>query len=53
MKVHVEEYKIYLRGIRNLSKSTSDSYIKDISDYVEYLQTYRAIIAPQDITLMM
>lgn len=51
MKVHVEEYKIYLRGIRNLSKSTSDSYIKDISDYVEYLQTYRAIIAPQDITL--
>lgn len=38
MQEHLQEYRIYLRGILNLSESTTNSYYNDVAHYLEFLK---------------
>lgn len=46
----LNEYQYYLSGELNLSKHTQSNYKRDINKYIEYLQKYRAVNDPKDIT---
>ncbi len=45
------EYEMYITTELGLSKNTCDNYLKDISDYLNYLSKYRSCKMPQDITV--
>lgn len=51
MQEHLQEYRIYLRGILNLSKSTTNSYYNDVAHYLEFLKKYRGIVDVNEITV--
>lgn len=50
MDKYIQEYKYYIFGSLRLSKNTCESYISDINKYCEYLQKYRNIKEPTNIT---
>lgn len=51
MKGFIHEYEMYLNVEAKLSKNTSENYIRDISQYCEFLMKYRNISNPEDITI--
>lgn len=51
MKGFIHEYEMYLNVEAKLSKNTSENYIRDISQYCEFLTKYRNISNPEDITI--
>ena len=51
MESFLKEYEYYITGEQNLSLNTYQSYQKDISQYLEYLQKYRNRLDPEDITI--
>lgn len=49
MQGYVTEFKNYIKGELHKSANTSDAYIRDVNDYVKYLEDVRSIKEPEDI----
>lgn len=45
-----KEYEYYLFGELHLSKNTTDSYLSDIRRYLEFIENYRHLEEPKQIT---
>lgn len=51
MNNYLIEYEMYITTELGLSKNTCDNYLKDISNYLNYLTKYRKCQEPSDITV--
>lgn len=47
----IEEYRYYIHSEAKLSKNTRESYLREINDYISFLNDIRHVDSPSNITL--